>query len=219
MNALPTPGPLGRVLRLLRRGQRRVLLHRRLLAATCAGAAVLVGLQAAAPPPPETSTVWTAARDLPGGSLLGPDDLVASRFAPETVPDGAIRAPGSVVGRTLAAPMTRGAPLTRVSTLASGLLRGYPGATAVPLRITDAAVVDLLRVGDRISLVVADPDGRRTPSRLVDDVPVIAIPHAADSGLGTGTPGRLIVAAIPSGEASDVAAAAATSILIPVWEH
>lgn len=213
-----TPGPVGRLLRLLRRFQRRVLLHRRLLAALCAGAAVLVGLEAAAPPPPETVTVWTAARDLPGGTLLGPDDLTASRFAPETVPDGAVHGPGSVVGRTLTAPMTRGQPLTRVSTLASELLRGYPGTTAVPLRITDASVVDLLRVGDRISLVIADPDGRRTPSRLVEDVPVIAIPRVRES-LSTGTPGRLVVAAIPSAEASEVAAAAATSILIPVWSR
>jgi Flp pilus assembly protein CpaB len=218
MNLLPPPGPLGRILRLVRRLRRRVLLHRRLLAALCAGGAVLVGLQVAAPPPPETVTVWTAARDLAGGDVLGADDLTATRFAPETVPDGAVRRPAAVVGRTLAAPLTRGAPLTRVSTLARGLLRGYPGTTAVPLRITDAAVVDLLRVGDRISLVVADPDGRRTPSRLVDDVPVIAIPKVHES-LSSGTPGRLVVAAIPSDDASDVAAAAATSILIPVWSR
>ncbi len=50
-----------------------------------------------------------------------------------------MRRPGAVVGRTLAAPMTRGEVMTRVSTIARGLLRGYPGTTAVPLRITDAA--------------------------------------------------------------------------------
>jgi Flp pilus assembly protein CpaB len=207
-----------RLLRLLRRLQRRILLHRRLLAALTAGTAVLAGLQAAAPPPPATVTVWTASHDLPGGTVLGPDDLVAARFRPETVPDSVVTRPGAVIGRTLAAPMTRGQPLTGVSTLARGLLRGYPGATAVPLRVTDAAVVDLLRVGDRISLVVADPDGRREPTRLVDDVPVIAIPRVKES-LGTGTPGRLVVAAIPSTRASEVAAAAATSILIPVWSR
>lgn len=218
MNPLPTPGPVDRLLRLLRQLRRRVFLHRRLLAALCAGSAVLVGLQAAAPPPPDTVTVWTAAHDLDGGSLLDDGDLVATRFAPGTVPDGAVRRPASVIGRTLAAPMTRGEPLTRVSTLAQGLLRGYPGSTAVPLRITDAAVVDLLRVGDRISLVVADPDGRRAPSSLVDDVPVLAIPRVQES-LTAGTPGRLVVAAIPSARASEVAAAAATSILIPVWSR
>jgi hypothetical protein len=198
---------------------RRILLHRRLLAATAAGAAVLVGLQAAAPAPPETVTVWTAQRNLVGGAPLASGDLVPTRFDPDAVPAGAVRDPATVVGRVLAAPMTRGEVLTRVSTLARGLLRGYPGTTAVPLRITDAATVDLLRVGDRISLVVADPDGRRTPSQLVEDVPVVAIPRSPDSGIATGTPGRLVVAAIPSTLASEVAAAAATSILVPVWSR
>jgi Flp pilus assembly protein CpaB len=216
MNALRPPGPLDRLLRLARRLRRRVLIHRRLLAAACAGAAVLVGLQAAAPPPPATVAVWTAAHDLPGGTVVVPDDLATARFAPGSVPDGVIRGPGTVVGRTLAAPLTRGQPLTRLSTLAPGLLRGYPGTTAVPLRITDAATVDLLRVGDRISLVASDPDGRRDPSRLVDDVAVVAIPRASASSLA-GTPGRLVVAAVPSAEANVVAAAAATSVLIPVW--
>ena len=215
----PRPGPFGRPLRVLRRLHRRVLLHRRLLAALAAGAAVLVGLQAVAPAPPRTVTVWTAQRDLVGGTTLADGDLAPTRFDPDVVPAGAVRDPAAIVGRVLAAPMTRGEVLTRVSTLARGLLRGYPGATAVPLRITDAATVDLLRVGDRISLVVADPDGRRTPSRLVDDVPIVAIPSSPDSGIGSGTPGRLVVAAIPSTQASAVAAAAATSILIPVWSR
>jgi Flp pilus assembly protein CpaB len=196
-----------------------VLLHRRLLAAAAAGAAVLVGLQAVTPAPPRTVTVWTAQRDLAGGTTLTAGDLTGTPFDPDVVPAGAVRDPEAVVGRVLAAPMTRGEVLTRVSTLATGILRGYPGSTAVPLRITDAATVDLLRVGDRISLVVADPDGRRPPTRLVDDVPVIAIPRSAESGLDAGTPGRLVVAAIPAIRASEVAAAAATSILIPVWSR
>ena len=216
MNARTSSGPLGR---LLRRIRRRVLLHRRLLAALAAGTAVLVALQAAAPPPPETVTVWTARHDLTGGTRLATDDLVATQFPPEAVPSGAIRSPAAVVGRTLAAPLLRGEPVTSVRTVTRGLLRGYPGTTAVPLRITDAAVVGLLRVGDRIGLVVADPDGRGTPSLLVDDVPVVAIPAAEKSGLSAGTPGRLVVAAIPATEASEVAAAAATSVLIPVWSR
>ncbi len=220
MNPLhPRPGPLRRLRGFLRRIHRRVLLHRRLIAAVAAGSAVLVGLQAAAPAPPETVTVWTARRDLAGGIVLGTGDLVPTRFAPDTVPSGAVRDPDAVVGRTLAAPMARGEVMTGVSLLARGLLRGYPGTTAVPLRITDAAIVDLLRVGDRVSFVVADPDGRATPARLVEDVPVVAIPQVRESGLGTGTPGRLVVAAIPSTQASEVAAAAATSILIPVWSR
>jgi hypothetical protein len=104
-------------------------------------------------------------------------------------------------------------------TLSRGLLRGYPGTTAVPLRVTDADVVDLLRVGDRVSFVVADPDGRTPPRRLVEDVPVVALPRSTDSALSSSTPGRLVVAAVPSTLAGDVAARAATSILIPVWSR
>jgi pilus assembly protein CpaB len=181
--------------------------------------AVLVGLQAVAPAPQETVEVWTARRDLSSGTVLQRTDLAPSAYSPDTVPDGTVDDPGRVVGRTLAAPMSRGEVLTETRTVASGLLRGYPGATAVPLRVTDAAVVDLMKVGDRVSFVVADPDGRRSPTLLLRDVPVVAIPGEDEGGPGNGTPGRLVVAAVPTETASEVAATAAMSILIPVWHR
>ncbi len=209
--------PLRPLLHRLRRLRRRVLLHRRPLAALTAAGAVLVGLQAASPPPPDTVAVWTASRDLSGGAVLQQADLTSAQFAPDTVPSGAVRDPGEVVGRTLAAPMARGEVVTGLRTLARGLLRGYPGQTAVPLRVTDGAVVELLRVGDRVSFVVADPDGRVAAEVLLEDTPVVAIPREQDALSATGQPGRLVVAAVPTDRASDVAARAATSILIPVW--
>jgi hypothetical protein len=135
------------------------------------------------------------------------------------VPDRAVDDLDEVLGRTLAAPMSRGEVITSLRTVQRGLLRGYPGTRAVPLRITDAAVVALLRVGDRISLVVADPGGRTRPRELLEDVPVVAIPRAGESALANGTPGRLLVVAVPAESASQVAASAATSILIPVWDR
>ncbi len=206
-------------LRPLRRLHRRVLLHRRPLAALAAASAVLVGLQVASPPPPATVPVWTARHDLTSGTVLDGDDLVRVRFLPESVPDGAARDARELVGRTLAAPLSRGEPVTARRTLTSDLLRSYPGTTAVPLRITDEDVVGLLRVGDRVSLVAADPDGREGPRSLVDDVAVVAVAKAPASGLGSATPGRLVVAAVPSEVATEVAARAATSILIPVWRR
>lgn len=203
----------------LRRLRRRVLLHRRLLAALAAGAAVFAGLQAAAPPVGETVTVWTAGRDLPGGAVLQASDLTSVSFPPDIVPDDAVRDPARVIGRTLAAPMSRGEVLTGLRAVTRGLLRGYPGQTAVPLRITDADIVDLLHVGDRLSIVVADPDGRHPPRLLLEGVPVVAIPQQQGRSLGAGTPGRLVVVAVPAADASDVAASAATSILIPVWSR
>jgi Flp pilus assembly protein CpaB len=194
-----------------------VLLHRRLLAALTAAGAVLALLQATSPSPPETVVVWTARRDLPGGTALERADLTSTRFSPETVPAGAVEDREEVLGRTLAGPMSRGEVLTSLRTVGRGLLRGYPGTTAVPLRVTDAAVVDLLRVGDRVSFVVADPDGRTTPRVLLEDVPVLAIPDGPQDALAGGTPGRLVVVAVPAEAATEVAASASTSILIPVW--
>ena len=202
-----------------RRVRRRVLLHRRSLAAVLAGAAVLVGLQAAAPPPAATVAVWTAGRDLPSGTVLTAADLVSTPYPPGIVPRGVVRDPREVLGATLAAPVRHGEPVTRIRTVGAGLLHGYPGTTAVPLRITDADVVDLLRVGDEVSFVVADPDGRTPPQDLVDDVPVVAIPRPSRSGLTAGTPGRLVVVAVPRDRAADVAGRASAGVLIPVWSR
>ena len=87
----------------------------------------------------------------------------------------------------------------------------------MPLRVTDAAVVDLLRVGDRVGFVVADPDGRDAPRLLLEDAPIVAIP-AREDGIGSGSSGRLVVVAVPRSVASAVAAAAATSSTHPGLE-
>ena len=203
----------------LGRLRRRLLLHRRALAALVAAVAVLVGLQAAAPPAPPTTRVWTAARDLPSGSVLAAGDLAEVDYPPSVVPDAAVRDPRTVVGRPLAAPLTRGEPLTTGRVVAAGLLAGYPGTAAVPLRVTDAATVALLRVGDRVSFVAADPEGRGGPVTLVDDVPVVAVPPADRDGVGVGAPGRLVVVAVPRERAAEVAGRAATAVLIPVWNR
>lgn len=193
------------------------MLHRRLLAAIAAAGAVLAGLEAASPPAPDTAAVLTARSDLPGGVVLARSDLVTTRVARGTLPAHAVEDLDEVAGRTLAAPLGRGEVLTRVRVLGPGLLAGYPGTTAVPVRVTDAAVVDLLRVGDRVGLVLADPEGRRGAEILVEDVPVVAIPEVSGSGFEPGAPGRIVVVAIAAESAGEVAATAATSVLVPVW--
>ncbi len=204
-------------MRTLHHLRRRVLLHRRPLAALTAGGAVLAGVHTAAPGPAETVEVWTVRTSLPSGTVLQRGDLVSTSLAPSTVPATAVDDPEEVVGRALAAPMARGEVLTGLRTLSRGLLRGYPGTVAVPLRITDADVVGLLRVGDRVSVVVADPEGQEPPRVLVSDVALVAIPGADTAGLSDATPGRLVVAAVPTPISLDVARWSMTGYLSVVW--
>ena len=97
-----------------------------------------------------------AARDLPAGQVLGAADLVAVGFAPGSAPAGAVDVE-TTTGRTLAAPLRAGEPVTDVRLVGPGLTDGYPGLAAVPVRLPDAGMADLLQAGDRIDLVVGGP--------------------------------------------------------------
>jgi Flp pilus assembly protein CpaB len=176
-----------RLRRLPRSVRRAVLRRRRPLAAALTAVAVAAGLHAATAPPPARVDVLVAARDLPSGAVLGPGDLTSVPFAPGSVPDDLAT---STAGRTLAAAVRRGEPVTDVRLVGPGLADGHPGLTAVPVRLPDAGMVGLLAAGDRIDLVAADPQG--TGARVVAaGVPVLAVPGAdADDG---GVAGRLVV--------------------------
>lgn len=201
----------------LRRVRRRVLRHRRSLAAVTAALTAYVGVQAMSAPAPPRQLVWTARHDLDTGTVLTSIDLHRVGFAPGSIPAHAISDPDQLVGRTLIAPVRQGEPLTDRSVLGPSALAGYPQRTGVPLRITDPDVVTLLRVGDRVCLVSADPQGRDEPALLAPDVPVVTIPGRSTPGTSTALPGRLVVVAVPTGEAQAVAAASASRIVTVMW--
>jgi Flp pilus assembly protein CpaB len=186
-----------------------VLARRRLLAALLTAIAVGTGLHAATAPPPAEVRVLVAARDLPSGAVLGSGDLRAVGFAPGSVPDGAVADPA---GRTLAAPLRAGEPVTDVRLVGPSLTDGYPGLAAVPVRLPDAAMAGLLTVGDRVDLVSADPQGG--PATLVaSDVPVLALP-AGDGEVGAaGLTGRLVVVGAPPAEVPRIADASVRTFL------
>ena len=207
---------LSRATRLLGSLRRALLRRRRLLAAVLTGVAVAAGLRAVAAPPPATVAVLVAARDLPAGVELDADDLVVAEFAPGSAPDGVADDPG---GRILAAPVRRGEPVTDVRLVGPQLTEGLADLTATPVRLPDAGMVGLLRVGDRIDLVAADPrgDGAET---VASDVPVLAIPSEESGGPGTtGLPGRLVVVGVPPDEVGAVASAAVGSFVTFSWSR
>ena len=190
-------------------GRRAVLRRRRGLAAACCAVAVGSGVYAVAPPRPVTVPVTTAARDLPSGTVLGADDLATTAFRPASVPSALAADP---MGRTLAAPVRRGEPLTDLRLVRPGLADGYPGLRAMPVRLPDPGAVALLRVGDRIDLIAVDPEGGSAAS-LAAGVPVLALPGAGpDTDIGpsgpVGLPGALVVLGVSAEQAHGVAAAA-----------
>ena len=203
--------PRERLGRLTRPVRRAVLRRRRPLAALLAAVAVAAGLHATAAPAAPSSGVLVAARDLPSGVVLTAGDLVRASYAAGTAPTGLAAAP---VGRTLAAPLRRGEPVTDVRLVGPGLARGHPGLSAVPVRLPDAAMVALLRVGDRIDLVAADPQGSGAHV-VAGDVPVLALPAGrADADAASGAlPGRLVVVGVPEDEVAPLADAAARYFL------
>lgn len=196
----------------LRSVRRAVLARRRPLAALLTAVAVATGIHAAAAPPPPSVDVVVAARDLTAGTVLAPGDLRAVGFAPDSVPAGASDDAIDAVGRTLAAPLRAGEPVTDVRVVGPALTDGYPGLTAVPVRLPDAGMVDLLRVGDRVDLVAADPQGGGA-SVVATDVPVLAVPAAGPDVGATGLPGRLVVVGAAPADVAGIADASVRTFL------
>lgn len=184
--------------------------RRRPLAAACLALAVVTGLHAVRPHPGPRVTVTVAARDLDSGTVLSSHDLVDRRYPADVAPVGSLR---TAVGRTLAAPVRAGEPVTDVRLVSPSLVSGYPGRVALPVRVADADAVALLRVGDTVDLLAADPR-RGTASYVAVDAPVLALPAAdADSPDAAGLSGRLVVVAADPAEVDHIAGAAATGLL------
>jgi Flp pilus assembly protein CpaB len=213
---MPAP-TLARVRRSL---HRFVVLRRRWLAAGLAGLAVLVGIRGTAPADLPTRDVVVAARDLPGGTPLGATDLVVRRLPPEAVPAGAAATGASWAGRTLAAPVRAGEVITDRRVVEPGLVEGYPGLVAVPVRVAEAGVLRLLRVGDAVDLVAAPVQGSGRAWVAAPAARVVAVPEddeddraAAVDTIG----GGLVVVAVPPDQALGLVAAASTRLLTVTW--
>lgn len=189
--------------------RRAVLARRRLLAAVLVAVAVASGLQAATSPPPPSVPVTVAAHDLRAGAVLGAEDLRTTGFAPTSVPAGeAVDA----VGRTLAAPLRAGEAVTDVRLVGPALTEGHPGLVAMPVRLPDPGMVDLLRAGDRIDLVSADPQGG-SAAVVASGVPVLAVPDLPPEAGATGLTGRLVVVGALPAEVPRIADAAVRTFL------
>jgi Flp pilus assembly protein CpaB len=141
--------------------------------------------------------------------VLAADDLTTRDFPPDAVPDDLVADPQ---GRILAGPVGRGEPLTTLRLVGAGLTEGHPELRAVPLRLPDAGMADLLQVGDRIDLVVTDPQ-RGTAAVVAAGVTVLALPHAEAAPSTTGLAGSLVVVGVDPVDVEEISGAAVTGFL------
>ncbi|MFL6140397.1 MAG: SAF domain-containing protein [Labedaea sp.] len=192
------------------RGWPRVLALRRLTA----GALVLLAAVLALRPPPAgggpAGQLLVAARDLaPGVPLTAADVRVV--VAPDALrPAAALTSPVEVTGRALAGPAGAGEAITGGRLLGpenTRLTTGGSGDVAVPVRLADPAVADLLAPGARVDVITVDPHGT-SGALLASNATIVAVPAEPDRASGAaGASGRLVVIAMPPEPATRVASA------------
>lgn len=189
--------------------RRLTVRHRRVLGALLAALAVLVLVETLSPATPSLQAVVMTARDVRSGTTLAGSDLTVQQVPRGLVPSGAASALGEVLGRVVAGPMRAGETVTDRRLLGRSLLSGYPpGLVATPVRIRDAPVVDLLQVGDEISVYAAGRDASYA-DLVVERVPVVTLPQVDDQA----QQGGLVVLAVTAQQAAALAEASATAPL------
>ncbi|MBV9444688.1 MAG: Flp pilus assembly protein CpaB [Streptosporangiaceae bacterium] len=190
----------------------RTLVLRRGGAALLAGLAAVLALSPGRGPSTD-NTVVVAARDLSPGTVLEASEVTLRALPAQAVPDGSARTPTAVLGRTLAAPVRRGEPLTDVRLAGPELARSVttnPDSVSVPLRLADTGVAALLHPGAAVDVVSAGhrPD---EPVVLARGARVLAVLEA-DTRTEQRT-GRLVLVALDPVAATRVAAASLSRTL------
>lgn len=190
--------------------------HRRKLALVAAVAAVITGISAARPPDPPSVGVVRATHQLAAGTTLSASDLRVDKIPRTAAPQSPVTDPERVIGTALNSPVAGGQVLTE---LAVGTPRASgPGMVVAPLRLTDADMAALVRLGDRVDVIAATDSGAK--ARVVASrVLVVGLPVAAGDGALAGGNGSgaliLVEVDLPTATAlNDTAAAGRLSIVL-----
>lgn len=194
----------------------RALLLRRAAAALLVGLAAVLALTSATGVEAGVPVV-VAAGDLSPGTVLDAGEVMLRELPSQMVPDGAAQATAAVLGRTLAAPVRRGEPLTDVRLVGPDLLGAVsadPAAVSVPLRLPDPDVAALLHPGAMVDVVTV---GARQdePVVLARGARVLAVlaPATGVGGRHGTEEGRLVLVALDATGATRVAAASLSQAL------
>jgi Flp pilus assembly protein CpaB len=184
-----------------------MLLLRRLAAGLLAAAALVLAL--APPVGPQRVPVLVAATDLAAGATVHPADLAVRYWPSELAPAGALLEPAAAEGQVLVGAARAGEPITDVRLAGAAARSAGPGSAAVPVRLADPGVADLLTPGSRVDVIGSDPSSGE-PVVLAPDAAVLAVLAAEDGPAGPGHD-RLILVTMPRELATRVAAASAAA--------
>jgi pilus assembly protein CpaB len=184
----------------------RLLWARRVVAAVL----VLIAAVLAFRPLPGTDTVQVlvAAHDLAPGHLLTRGDIARRAIPANVAPGGVVHDIAGAEGRVLSGAARAGEPITDVRLAGPALMLltvGDDAHAAVPIRLADPGVADLLYPGRRVDVVAAD-SGSGNGVVLAERAPVIAVRPAEDRQ----SKGRLVVVGLPHAQAAAVASASLT---------
>jgi Flp pilus assembly protein CpaB len=190
----------------------------------CAGVLLLIAVFAAASGgrDSDVSPVIVAAHDLTPGSRLTSSDVTTTQADPAVIPAGAITDPSALIDLTVTGPVRSGEMLTGSRVLSSRLpieLLGRPDARLVPVKLSDTAIVELLREGDVVDVLsINDSNGDqsvRAATVLVKNAVVALVSEPAQIRRTDGS--RLALLAMPERDAHTVASATLASPITVVF--
>ncbi|MBV8932524.1 MAG: hypothetical protein JOZ47_04525 [Kutzneria sp.] len=186
-------------------GWPRTALLRRLTAGLLVVAAVVLAVASIHRERDRTVSVLVTARDVAAGATLVTDDVRVAELAVSSVPTGALHEREAVLGRVLTGAARAGEPITDVRLVGAENTRlstGAPNSSAVPVRLSDPSVADLLRPGCRADVIGLDTRGDVAAMLAADAVVITVRPPVSSTDKG-----RLVVVALPRETATKVAAA------------
>lgn len=189
---------------LTQRVQRFILWHRRGIAALAAAVCIFAVVSALTPASHGGRDVVVVVRAVAAGSTVTSDDLSVQKIPDEVIPDNALNSVDAAIGKVAVVPLTPATVVTSAYLL--GANSAPTGTRQVPIRVPDADLVTLLRVGDRVSVVAPSSEGG---SRVIaSNTRVAALPQInAGTGLSTGERSALIVLEVPQDAAAAVSMA------------
>lgn len=175
----------------------RSLTPRRTIAAVLVLLAAVLWLR---PVADRASPMLVAARALAPGVDLSTSDVRVVRAPPEAVPRAAFTDPEAVAGRVLTGAASEGEPITEARLVGPSAIG--PGAAAVPVRLADPAVAELVRPGSRVDIVSSDSKAGDTVV-LARDATVVTVRR--DDQVNGGRRGSLLLIALARDSAARIA--------------